>query len=410
MCQLAIILLLQDCSPESIKAFKCATMMPTAPDAWVFSRYNCSEPKKRFFPSELYFLLCLSRVNTPYLGHFYEKKSVVRGLSEFGDLMRSGGKQTRFVGSDQQQNIKQLNTLQTSTVTYGGGIKLINFQGKDGGFLSLPGEIIPGTCGPSVPIQYLLDSNSLCSVVITQSSCTKDPKLQPSFYLTSLDANLFSSADNITNDNETTESPTVDTQTTPKISVKYLCYQSEILSECSSVSLGAPTYNTARKMCEKAVMEVKYDLYWNASRITNVNAEIIIGDLMEAPTFMRFSVRFYHHEKLLSPVENASLPKRSGNPGYDVGRPLIAVRKNLDGKMSYSDVNQLQSWRPGWFRHNSFQLLIRGWCEFVFSGANGLCESAKLNRLNFLEDVDSTCYLPLTQWDFNNCTNLWWDY
>jgi hypothetical protein len=128
--------------------------------------------------------------------------------------------------------------------------------------------------------------------------------------------------------------------------------------------------------CENVVLETHYRLSWRGTSIIGIEAFVLVGNISleegEVRLTQYFSAIFTH-----SPEENANVEEnaeRSGNPGYDRGRPVVV------GRGESFDV-----WR---------------------ADASSLCQSAGVERIAFGVDVSSGCLLALARSNFSDCAAL----
>uniref|UniRef100_A0A914VVP9 Tectonic domain-containing protein n=1 Tax=Plectus sambesii TaxID=2011161 RepID=A0A914VVP9_9BILA len=103
-----------------------------------------------------------------------------------------------------------------------------------------------------------------------------------------------------------------------------------------------------------------------------------------------FSVNWSHAYDLAENVTDHGLGSkaypRSGNPGYDIGRPLISAKAaDLNGIGVDADENQAFTWTPD---------------------SSGLCEFAGRHRVNFGQNVTSDCFVQLLKGTFLDCDRL----
>ena len=80
------------------------------------------------------------------------------------------------------------------------------------------------------------------------------------------------------------------------------------------------------------MLEVRYTLVWSGNEITEVEVDILLGNLTLVGRKGASLRQFFHtefvHRNLASVVE-----KRSGNPGYEVDRPLVFGLVGAGGEM-----------------------------------------------------------------------------
>ena len=97
-----------------------------------------------------------------------------------------------------------------------------------------------------------------------------------------------------------------------------------------------------------------------------------------------FSAKFIHSKS----VSNSSVRRlvKSGEPGYDPGRPLITA--SVDSGLKISDSG------------------IRHWHHRGGGGGRSLCREASPEKVKFMDDVVSGCLIRLQRENFTNCKAL----
>ena len=138
---------------------------------------------------------------------------------------------------------------------------------------------------------------------------------------------------------------------------------------CDSSTPSTPEYNTSAS-CENVLLELSYTIRHNGSQgITSVTADIVIGQIDNDITSLQqsFSVRF-----LLDGEVDGASTKRSGNPGYGDGRPILGGVLEGDSVNVSSDTSE--------------------WVTVMMGG--GVCQvgGARLN-VQFREDLRTACIL-----------------
>lgn len=96
-----------------------------------------------------------------------------------------------------------------------------------------------------------------------------------------------------------------------------------------------------------------------------------------------FSVKFIHSK---SETNNSSTRRlvKSGEPGYDPGRPLITATVDSGLKISASGIRH-------WHHDND---------------GRSLCRQSTPKSVNFMDDVVSGCLIRLQRENFTNCKAL----
>ncbi|XP_049625234.1 tectonic-2 [Suncus etruscus] len=123
-------------------------------------------------------------------------------------------------------------------------------------------------------------------------------------------------------------------------------------------------------------VEEHYVFRWNNNSISEVNVTIIQATVhaQQTGTLTQTIIVQFVSDNI------SNEPETSGNPGYQLGRPVRAL--NAEG---ISNVTTLHLWQP-----------VRG----------GLCAEASLKPILFGENVQSGCVLPVGILQAMNCTQL----
>nr|XP_004611200.1 unnamed protein product [Sorex araneus] len=123
-------------------------------------------------------------------------------------------------------------------------------------------------------------------------------------------------------------------------------------------------------------VEEHYTFRWNNNTVSEVDVRIVraaVHARQEGLLTQTFTVQFV--------TSNSGDEKEvSGNPGYQLGRPLRALDTN-----GTSNVTTLHLWQPV---------------------GSGLCAEARLKPILFGENAQSGCFLPVGGLQAENCTQL----
>lgn len=143
--------------------------------------------------------------------------------------------------------------------------------------------------------------------------------------------------------------------------------------------------NLEGSMCNNAVLEVSYKIFWRADEIAKMDVNILLGNLtikkhkpdrvLSHSQFQelqqKFTVKFEHVQ------EGIGL---SGNPGYQIGKPVLGAK---------NDTELVEKSPKIWSTHRS-----------------SLCMFTPLQSVNFLKDSQSGCLLELSKDNLTNCEQL----
>ena len=186
---------------------------------------------------------------------------------------------------------------------------------------------------------FLRDTSATCTRYLAHellSECTENPSLKASSYfegfhikrLPSVDDNDFTYHSGV-GENVTVSSET-ENVTVALIGIeleKVLCVTPEnfLTVDCD---ISMPTF--ANGTCRNVAMEISYAIFHNATQgILSATAQIVLGTVTSSFE-QKFSIRF---EK--SGTGNETGIPRSGNPGYVIGKPIIAG-KSVNGRIELS--------------------------------------------------------------------------
>lgn len=277
---------------------------------------------------------------------------------QFGSLKEKAGN-SPYEYSENEGRL--LNEEDASTSVYRDGV----IVKTNAGYLTLPQGIAGGACARYAPVAFLRNSDTWCSGEFSESMCGETSPWSARDYLVSSSEHRFHCATSsqvlgFDSRENSTEVPT---------NVAYFCTkdasefttavhqdwgspeQERSLFESAAkteeefgdesrcpfddgISKPAvPRFNASLDTCFNVVLKVQYYLYWRAAQIVQVRVKIILGDVQAMGplgklfVFQRFSVKFIH----LKDVDRSQLPfienrvtERSGNPGYEIGKIVLA--------------------------------------------------------------------------------------
>ncbi|XP_048371065.1 tectonic-2 [Sphaerodactylus townsendi] len=194
-------------------------------------------------------------------------------------------------------------------------------------YFAVPQPFLAGQCATDAPVAYLQDFAVECLV-----ACQEGSRLPPSMVI-----------------NSGTGDPIM----------SHVTYERKITNGSCSGS-----------ECKNVTFAEDYTIIWEGRRIIEVNVSILFGQVCPEDTLrQRFTVNFVSM--------NATSPEEfSGNPGYQVGKPIRALILN-------SSVTTLNLWK---------------------SGGQSLCMSASFTPILFGYDAVSGCILEVDLQE--NCSQL----
>lgn len=357
--------------------------------------------------------LCMQFVHTPFLGNFYADKEIIRDDEIFTET--SGATVETFF-----DYIGETEQLESMSYTYGVAVKIYkdaklfpDVTSDRNGFLGLPKQILD-SCTWSDPVRFLEDYHASCPVVLSESVCTSQPSLNPRFFQ-SPQKEFFALSPKILSDSKDQnsglqpkdvkvtyllkvrqETPTI--QIEPNMKYLWPLNRNEENQDFTIEPYTVPFQETLPPppsfelignafQCKDIVQAVHYELTWNASKIMSIAATVYMGNVNVDKTSNRldqeFSVQWKHGGAVnTKPEEGYNF--RSGNPGYETGKPLIAGDITENGDIVYSN-NQIHVLKPA---------------------PNGLCQFSSPHNATFREDIDSACFLQLSANSLSDCNDL----
>lgn len=248
----------------------------------------------------------------------------------------------------------------------------------DPGFLTLPRRIASDACARYAPVVFLRNSDTLCTGEFSESLCSETSPWSALDYLVPSHTRQFScgTSPQVLNLNNRVNFTMVPTN------VAYFCTNDPSAFTTSveedwglstqTVSLFEPAeetnenvgdvprcpfddgvskpepprFNASLGTCFNVVLKVEYHLYWRSVQIVQARVKVTLGDIRNTSSVgrllitQRFSTKFIH----LKDVDLSQLPfiesevnERSGNPGYLIGRKVLAkIEKNESVSLNMS--------------------------------------------------------------------------
>ena len=182
------------------------------------------------------------------------------------------------------------------------------------GFLSLPSPLNGQQCHDGNPITYLLEQAFSCERhwTLLEDICTDSSPLNAQNYYTGFTISSLPSSSS-------------SSSSSSNISITLGTYECRNLTghviSCDNPTPPPPQYNSTLLSCDHVLLEVTYTITHNGSQgITAARADIITGQVVNNLTSLRqrYAVMFASED------EPSIIVKRSGNPGYLTGRPVLA--------------------------------------------------------------------------------------
>ncbi|XP_034397402.1 tectonic-2 [Cyclopterus lumpus] len=323
----------KDCSIEDLKLFvsHClpgpfgGRVSPT-PD------YHCSVQSSENSPDWFPFLCVNSPPeNNPYLGLFYQGKKI-----------------TSKPGPSFQSPVLSA-PLPVSAYIQGSPIFSLSDQ-----YFTIPQKVL-GQCVNSAPVAFLKNVNVECVTVLR--SCPTGFPLRTSTSDLSSKVKNGHGADLV-----------VDVIDEVAIDMSLFISSTDATSDEGLV-------------CENVTLALDYKFYWKGNGITNITLTRIVGAITlnrSVTLTSRYSAVFLNGELMGEP--------NSGNPGYQVGRPVIAGTLDLlDNNTGSVQRTPINVWKPV---------------------SDGLCSTAEMKPVLFGENSTSGCLLPVSRQNLTQCELL----
>jgi hypothetical protein len=393
----------------------------------LFPTRNCSVLEMSFpwtLVGDHHVVTCLADENTPYLGKFYTEDGTKGDVLDTAvrydvrvNLARRAAAH-RVTYGDEKVEIERARG--EARYKQGAGVATVYNRNRAlFGRLSLPANALNGACLPA-PIRYLLPFESTCSRDFDTEACdsAKGSFLDPASY--AADAPPFVP---ISVGAEETAPVVTKYFSSKEYKYKYVSIHgrhqlyseskvdgadkivdgvneaamsefkfngrhfSHTLTELDAKTLDA-RYDGGRELCVNVALDVEYRVFWRGVSIVRIEKDVLVGDIAltsdagipKRALTQHFLVTF-HHEPAKKPVR---VEHTSGNPGYDVGKPVIV------GDFSYETgfvkkSSGLLTWHPA---------------------ATSLCRDATVVPVAFSCDVSTACSIQLSADNFTNCEAL----
>ncbi|XP_070690149.1 tectonic-2 [Pempheris klunzingeri] len=325
----------KDCSIEDLKLFVSHCLpgpfggqVSPAPD------YQCSVQSSENSPDWFPFLCVNSPPeNNPYLGLFYQGYTI-----------------PSKPGPSFQMPI--LSTpVPVNVYNQGSPIFTLNDQ-----YFTIPQKML-GRCVSNAPVAFLKNFKDTCVTLLL--SCPTGSPL-----LTSLTDLRIKVKDGQGGDVMVDVIDEVATDLSPFIS--------------SAEAVASPD---EKMVCENVTLALDYKFYWKGNGITSITLTHTVGTITSNSSVVlttRYSAVFLNGEFMGE--------TNSGNPGYQVGRPVIAgMEDTLDNNTGLIQRTSINLWKPV---------------------SDGLCSTAERKPVLFGENSTSGCLLRVSQQNLTECTLL----
>uniref|UniRef100_H2YYG4 Uncharacterized protein n=1 Tax=Ciona savignyi TaxID=51511 RepID=H2YYG4_CIOSA len=318
------------CNVDDLSTFQCTAVAVDDPNL-------CSTSST--FLRDYHQFTCIQFLNSPDLGlYFTNFTGNLRSISTLNDYNA------------------RLGTAATNMFTFNQPTVVHN------GFLTLPQSTLSGQCLRNSVVRFQNETSSVCESLVTADTCIPGSTFDLNFYLKQ--STLIA------------QSLTSSSVVAPNIT--YLCdSQTNYLKTAPVLTTNTRSFFDASGSCMNAVVAVTYQITWNSSIITQVDAFITLANLTASPTDIltqTFDVKFQHFGDAANSVQ------RSGNPGYNIGSPVISA---IATEGSLNLTNPLSLWS---------------------STTEGLCSTGLSQAPLFGQDSLTGCLVRLSYLDFQNCS------
>nr|XP_026693437.1 tectonic-2-like [Ciona intestinalis] len=356
------------CTADQISTFQCVSTALDDPN--LCSTTSTNVPDYHQFT-------CIQFLNSPLLGlYFTNFTGSLNTVSTTTFTTRAATPATNTF------SFKQTTSVQTTPITpYTNGDR-IQTQSPNG-FLTFPQNSLSGQCIQTSYVRYQNDTSAVCVSRVTSATCAAGTLYDVNYYLKS--SSIIAAtpggspiSPNITFicGNQTNYLKTSTAASTPFRSFFDASNPVNSATPCTNTP-GTPIFSAGS--CDNAVVDVSYIITWNSSSITQVLVTITVANLVTSANDVlsqKFETKFEHSSSAETIIQ------RSGNPGYNIGYPIISA------SVFESNINQTQT-------------------LLVWSATNdGLCSSSLSSPPLFGKDSLTGCLVRLSYLDFKNCSVL----
>ncbi|KAI8783655.1 hypothetical protein BgiMline_023814 [Biomphalaria glabrata] len=268
--------------------------------------------------------------------NYYSNPSLVTSEAEFLKYAAAYGKFS-FQSPAPPQLTSQFNNYYKS-----GDPLYVVYENQAFSYLGLPTSLSTSVCSDSNPAAYLIDASSQCNRLYTISSfsadCINDLKLKADTYFKGFrivkDPFLLKPF----NSSTSIQDPVVGSPNLASVTDLYNnSFTTEILlgtvqcingngmkGSCLTNTTQTPYFNTTDNRCYNVVVEVNYRFELNGTfGIQKAYVDFVFQNIDKSKVSQTFSTKF---TKVIS--TSSTSVQRSGNPGYQIGQPIIAGKFN----------------------------------------------------------------------------------
>ena len=146
-------------------------------------------------------------------------------------------------------------------------------------------------------------------------------------------------------------------------------------------TISPPVYNETSMICDNALLAINYNVLHRGSQgLVKGFVDISIGKVMSGPVRQQFSVHFFsvsgldsNETNFTQVIEGADV-RRSGNPGYLDGQPVLAGNLLSDSNEVNVNLNQMD------------------WLTVLKAGSRGECDGGR-ESVTFRDSMKTSCIL-----------------
>nr|XP_058952856.1 tectonic-3-like [Pocillopora verrucosa] len=336
-------------------------------------------------------LFCIVRDNYESR-NFYNDVQTATTSEEFSNLKSQSAAATVYDYSGQSD------TSSSGSTSYMVGDPIIlQFNNGAKGFLVLPRPLLGGECDDRSAAGYRQDASTECTRTITDltTECESNAVLSARSYFEGFEVvknpAIIPSNSTVTNSTNNSTSP-VSNSVAVEVKQPVLCKTNlGIPIQCSFISPPHPTLDAQNKTCNDVTYEVSYTiLYSNDSTdIVSVLAEFVLGSIAAED---RVALRQKVSIRFLKAGSEDNTFKRSGNPGYIVGEPLVAGNLTTESDKEAIALNSDRN----------------TWLTIISPTAGGTCCSNCTDRTSvaFGVDMRTGCTISIPQGSQLQCKLL----
>ncbi|XP_072521395.1 tectonic-2 isoform X2 [Salminus brasiliensis] len=321
----------QDCTPELLWLFTGHCLPgPFGGSVTPAPEYDCSSQSADNAPDWFPFLCVTSpSENNPFLGLFYHGQTIIpKGAPSF---------QAQQVATPvPPTNYRQGEPIFTT----------------DNQYFTIPQVSVLGQCLENAPVAFLQDFESVCTR--TLQACPATPA-----------------------DLTVAVRDGLGGMVTVSVVDEVITDTSLYVSSPAKPESG-PAQVPERQLCVNVVLALSYVVYWSGNGLTSISVTRRIGNITLSPAVSltsRYSAVFVNG--------NVTAQPNSGNPGYQVGRPVIGG--SLDSTTGVIERAPLSLWH---------------------TVGDGLCSSAGLRPVLYGMNSTSGCLMPVSLLNLTQCGQL----